>query len=244
MPQFPEALSRYADQDKADLWTLSSVTPNFLGQQESAQESGVLYNSRVERSDVLQSWLIDNVKNALVMVGEQAIATGQRFLKAERVLRIITEENQPEFLIINKYALGSIINDVGSGLYDLRVSKSPSGKFAKEIEFEKLISMAQWIASTFGVQFVDLREILKASNLYNKQEMIRHVDKVMQMESEIATMENIFNFQKELQNIAQSKMQQRLLAQQLQAPNQQEQIIQPDLELSKQNKLLSNISGV
>lgn len=240
LPQFPEALSRYADQDKEDLWTLSSVTPNYLGKQESAQESGVLYNSRVERSDVLQTWFIDNLKNALVMVGEQAIATGQRFIRSERVLRIITEENQPEFLIVNKYALGQIINDVGAGYYDLRVSKSPSGKFAKEIEFEKLISMAQFIAGTFGAQFIDLREILKASNLYNKNELIRHVDKIMQQESDIATIANIFNFQKELQNIAQSKIQQQLLSKQLQI-NDAENPVMPDLKLAKQDKLLNNI---
>lgn len=241
LPQYPEALARYSENDKEDLFTLSTVTPNYMGKQESANESGVLYKSRVERSDIMQTWLLDNVKNTLVLVSKQCIATGQRFIKAERTIRILSEDNQPEWLVVNKTVLGEIINDVGTGLYDTAIAKSPSGKTAREQEFEKLISLSQWIAQMFGSQFIDLREIIKASNLFNKDALLKHVDKVMGIEEKAAAMENIINFMKEYQTIAQNKLQQKQLAMQIQQ-------LTPDpaskyIDMLKQNNLLQQIGA-
>lgn len=238
MIQYPEALSRYGEQDKEDLFTMTGITPNYLGKKEAANESGILFQSRVERGDVMQQWLLQNVSDALVLVSKQAIATGQRFIRADRTIRIITEENQPEFLTVNKNVFGEIINDVGGGFYDVRISKNPAGKFAREQEFEKLISISQWIAQIFGSQFIDIREILKASNLYNKDKMLRYAEKVMQIDEQIATFENIMNFQKELQNIAQSKLQQRILAQQVE--QQKQHPAEKYINLLKENNLLTN----
>lgn len=243
LPPYPEALSRYSEQDKEDVYSLTPITPNYTGRKESANESGVLFAQRTERADVMQEWLIDNLSASLVNVGRLALATGQRFLRSERVIRIAEEEKEPEYLIINKEAFGTVINDVSLGIYDVSVSKSPSGKFAKEREFEKLINMAQFIIQNYGSQFIDPREILRASNLFSREKLVNHINKIMKEDEMLATMEKIFDFQTQLQNLAQQRLQARQLASELDAGNQDEQIARP-LQLAKQKNLLNNFPNI
>lgn len=176
---YPEGLSRFNEEEKSDLQMISGSTPNVRGQQEISQESGVLFEQKVQQADIMQEWISDNAQAALVITSKNLIAMYQRFMTMPRMIMLLRDDTDPYWIELNKFYLGQILNNVSYGRYNVRVSKQPYGRYARDKEYQKQMQMDQYLVSTFGAQFVDPRISIELSGLSSAQKMIQHINQVM-----------------------------------------------------------------
>jgi len=171
---YPEALRLEAESEKEDIIQISGSTPNFRGQKQSNDESGILFKNRVAQSDIMQEWISENAQASLVLVARNLQSIGQRYLTMPRTLLILQDESDPEWLQINEYYLNELINDVSYGKYNIKISKSPYGQAAQEREFQIQLQMAEWLLKV-RPEFVDPKIIIEASPLKNKQKWLNFI---------------------------------------------------------------------
>ena len=171
---YPEALRLEAESEKEDIIQISGSTPNFRGQKQSNDESGILFKNRVAQSDIMQEWISENAQASLVLVARNLQSIGQRYLTMPRTLLILQDESDPEWLQINQYYLNELINDVSYGKYNIKISKSPYGQAAQEREFQIQLQMAEWLLKV-RPEFVDPKIIIEASPLKNKQKWLNFI---------------------------------------------------------------------
>lgn len=175
---FPEGLSRFNDEEKQDLQMISTSTPNVRGYAENTNESGTLFEQKVQQADITQEWISDNAQASLVIVSKNILSMMQRFLTMPRTIMLLRDETDPYWLQLNQYFLGKILNDVSYGKYNVRISKQPYGRMAKDKEFQKVMQLNQWLGG-LNPQFVDPRIALKLSGVSVSNEMINQVNLVL-----------------------------------------------------------------
>ncbi len=178
-PIFPAALADEAQMEKEDTQIISGQSPNVQGRKESAKETGVLYNSRVQQASILQDWISDNAQYSLIITAINNHELARKYLTMPRTITIVGDENDPEWLQLNVKILDQVINDVSFGKYSIKISKQPYGKKAVENEFQKIMAINQWL-QTLDPAFVDPNIALKMSGLTVKNEMINHIKGVQQ----------------------------------------------------------------
>lgn len=178
-PVFPAALAAEAQMEKEDTQLITGQSPNVRGAKESAKETGVLFQQRVQQANIMQEWLADNAQYALVMVARYNLALVQRYMSMPRSILILGDEDNPQWLQLNQRILGRILNDVSYGKYSLRIAKQPYGKKARDMEFQKIMGVNQWLES-LDKSYVEPTIALKLSGLSVKNEMIAHIKKVQQ----------------------------------------------------------------
>jgi hypothetical protein len=91
---------------------------NARGLQESAGESGVLFNARTEQTEVMLSHLFDNLVRAQREIFRYTDRSNQMFMSLERMIRINQDDSDPVWLQINQRTLEGVKNDVTQGKFD------------------------------------------------------------------------------------------------------------------------------
>ena len=135
-PVMPQGLLEESMLEKEDTNTISGQGPNMQGRKESAKETGKLYEQRVAQASLLQDWLNDNAQYALVMVAQNNLALAQKYLILPRVIPLLGDDSDPQWLQLNASIMGKLLNDVSFGRYRIKISKNPLGKKALELEFQ------------------------------------------------------------------------------------------------------------
>jgi hypothetical protein len=209
---YPEALKIEAETEKEDVSMISGTTPNVRGAKETQKESGTLFESRVQQAEMMQEWISENAQSALVLVGKNLISIGQRFLTMPRTIMILQDSQDPLWLPLNEYYLGQIMNDVSFGKYNLRISKTPFGRIAKEKEFQQNLDMASWLVQ-FDPNLVDPKIVVESSPLKNKHLWLNHIET---MQGNIAAQLDEIAFQDEMQRQQISKQTQFDIRKQIQ----------------------------
>lgn len=198
-PPFPSALDRFAQEDAENVKLISGSSDNARGMQESSSESGYLFKQRVAQSNTMQEYVNDNAQATLVQVAKNIMSIVQRFMKAERVIRI-DGDSTPQWIEINKQTVEGVINDVTVGRYDVLISKTPYGKEAKEQEFGKLVQLNQMLAQ-INPAYIDPELLVETADISVSDRMIERI--------------KMINQQQQLQQ-AQMEQQQAMLQQQAQ----------------------------
>lgn len=178
IPQFPTALDKLQVEDMEFVKLISGVRDNALATSESSRESGILFSQKVMQSELIQEWISDNAQSALLQIAKNNLEYVQKFFTEQRLIRIIDDKNTASFLPINYKTELGIINDVTKGEYDVIVSKTPYGKHQRETEFNKLVQVMQLLASV-NPAYIDPIVLLKASGLKNANELISHIQNVI-----------------------------------------------------------------
>lgn len=179
IPQMPTALDKLQLEDMEFVKYISGVRDNALASSESANESGVLFRQKVFQSELIQEWISDNGQSALLQISKNNLEYIQKLFTEERIIRIIDRiNNQVNFLTINKTIMMGdekiVINDVTKGSFDVIISKTPYGKAQRETEFNKLITLAQLIAS-INPAYIDPIMLIEASGLKSSQRWIEYI---------------------------------------------------------------------
>jgi len=208
------AIERFNEQDWEEIQTVSGSTANSRGKQESSSESGKLFQKRVERGAVLQEWVNSNFQSALKIITQNNIYLIQNNMTEDRVVRLLRDENKPEFMTINKRVLGQVLNDVTVGDFDVEISHTAFGREAKELDREKEGEVIS-VLMQLNPAYVPAATIVKNSGIKSKDEYLAQIEMVdQQTEQEKTIAEEDLNLRREstiLQN-----QQSRLKAQELQ----------------------------
>lgn len=176
LPTIPQGLHYILDLEREDIKRTSGINDNVVGAKESQQESGKLYNARVEQANIMQQWIHENAQAAMKQAVRMNIGFIQRYIREERMLNINREFEDPYWLVLNKRHMDEFINDISYAQFDVIISTLPYGKQAKEREYEKVLMLADWIATHYGPELVPLPEIIKASGVINIQKWLQHVN--------------------------------------------------------------------
>lgn len=210
VPKLDNGLFQYQQFKISEIDHISGVPLNAVGQKENAGESGKLFNARVQQSDVMQAWITRNGNNVHKIISEDNIWFIQNFMKEERSFRILQDFSDPYWITINKRTLDGVINDTSVGKYDVRVSETPIGKVAKEIDAQKGMQLIE-ILMKLNPQFIDPKEIVKLSTVSNRAAWMRRIELVEgqleqqleqqtaieQQQTDAVEEENLLNFAKE-----------------------------------------------
>ena len=133
---------------------ITGVTRALFGQTDSADESGRLFSYKRRQAEMSFAHFFDNLDRMTIQVAKNTLADIQYFCDEERVIRITTDVDKPEYLTINQRQLvveqgqliERILNDVTVGQYDIQISTRPYTSTAKELEYLKLMDTVGVIA--------------------------------------------------------------------------------------------------
>lgn len=228
VPPADNAIMQYQEFKALEVDAISGIGQNAVGRQESSGENGKLFNARVRESDIMQSWATRNANNAGLLISQNNIWFIQNMMKEERSFRILQDFGDPYWLTINKRVLGKVINDVSVGQYDVKISQTPVGKGAKEIEAQKAMSLIE-ILMQLNPLFVDPKEVVKLSAVSNRSAWMRRIELVegqieQQAKQQTAIEEqmtaqteedNLLNFAKEYAGIENQLANNKLLSEQM-----------------------------
>lgn len=177
VPAVNQGVERYQMMKLEEIDTISGVGLNSVGQKESQNESGKLFNARVQQSDVMQAWVVKNALNTGLQISKNNLWFVQNFMKEERSFRILQDFGDPYWLTINKRVLGQVINDVTTGQFDIKISTTPIGKTAKEIDAQKGMQLIE-ILMKLNPLFIDPKEVVKLSTVSNRAAWMRRIEMV------------------------------------------------------------------
>lgn len=170
----PTAFEQFAQEDIMLTKVLSGVRDNAMGGQESSGESGIVFQSRVVQSDVMQAWVQENAVAQMKLIGHITLEYIQKYMTMERLIRITGDNGDERWVVLNQRALGQILNDVSVGEYDITLSKAPFGTLAKEREFNNVLLLANTLAK-IDPSFVDVETLIMSSPSQYKDKMLQFV---------------------------------------------------------------------
>ena len=168
---------------------ISTVTRALFGQQEYADESGRMFIAKKNQAERGFMHFFDNIDRFTVQVAKNVWADIQHFVDEERVLRITSDYDKPEYLTINQKQVfiedgrivERVLNDITVGKYDIAIDESPYTPTAKELEYLKLVDTIQVIGNLdpqLAVKFTPV--LIKASNTNYREDMLRILNEAEQ----------------------------------------------------------------
>jgi len=170
--QVPSGVDKMIDRATAALKSVT-VPDAMRGMSESANESGVLYQSKQFAAQQGLAVPLDNLTFTRHMMASRILKLIQRYYDSYRVFRItetdpVTGKETDVALEINKFdeATGQYLNDVTVGKYDTVITEVPMQVTFENSQFEQVMTMREK-----GIAIPDPVAI-RYSNLADKQEII------------------------------------------------------------------------
>ena len=118
----------------------------------SNETSGRAIMARQREGDVGSFHYFDNFKMAVKREGEILLDLIPKIYDTERVIRIIgAEDEEPEYVTVNKESITETLNDLSVGRFDVRVSSGPAFSTMREEMRETLIQLAQAYPPLMGL---------------------------------------------------------------------------------------------
>ena len=105
---------------------------------EGNETSGTMVQQRQQQSDMSNFHFYDNLTRSVRWVGKLILEWIPTYYDTQRVLRIIGEDSKPEMVTINERsddAVGKVLNDVTTGLYDVVMETGPGYQTKRQEEF-------------------------------------------------------------------------------------------------------------
>lgn len=129
-PETPVALMQEAERASEDMKATTGIYDAALGAQGN-ETSGRAILARQQEGDVSNYHYSDNLERALHYAGRILIDLIPKVYDSDRVVRIMGDEDEEEFVPINRviYAMNGepvVINDLSTARFDVRVSIGPS----------------------------------------------------------------------------------------------------------------------
>jgi hypothetical protein len=154
--QYPNAsigqmLSQNKEENKENVHRISGVSPNLGGMEQTENESGILFNSRVQASLFNLATITVHQSNTMRHLFRYVDKLLQKNLTLPRTIRLLSEptpgiegvevtqsgnENY-YWLLLNWPTLQGVINDVKQGVYDFKVDMTQLGPTAKMAKFRE-----------------------------------------------------------------------------------------------------------
>lgn len=142
----PQALEKLEQKANADLLEISGINDSALGQVDRVQ-SGRAIEARQRQTILGQEHAFDNLSLTRHLCAEKKLELIQDFYTEQRTIRILGEgpEEPDEVITINQKAeaIGTILNDVTMGKYNVVIDDVPASASFREAQFQETIEMAK-----------------------------------------------------------------------------------------------------
>lgn len=187
-------------QDNADkMYKLSGVSPNLGGQEQTANESGVLFSNRVQAALFNLSTIATHQGNTMRHLFGYIDELLQQYLTLPRAVRLLSEP--PEdlqgvdpaqagsdtyyWLRLNWPTLDGVLNDVTQGQYDFRVDMTQLGPTAKRLKFAEAVE----VMNTLPPELKPYHLFVRQWDSPDAAEWAKYVEERMGIAAQTASME-------------------------------------------------------
>lgn len=154
-----------------------SGAPESVSLRDQRDMSGVALQSAQWADQQKLAIVLDNLSRCRRMVSTRALEYVQKFMGAERVMRITEEDaygvtRHIPYVLNQRMPDGAVLNDLTAGQYDLVLSEQPAQVTFDNSQFEQLTTMRK----DMGIQISDAR-VVRASNLQDKSDIADELQK-------------------------------------------------------------------
>ncbi len=149
----------------------SMIGENIKGMQESAGESGRLFQKRVDQGSVALQSFFENVRNSYLELGKYQVKAIPKKYTRERIFDIAVDDGNKEEFSINS----GVLDDITKGQYAVTLSEvdiSPSSKTQKFMELNAM-------AASMPPELVYWPEIIRSSPFEGKDKMADYAEQIM-----------------------------------------------------------------
>ena len=165
----PSGVDRMIEFAYKNAQIVSGVDENMLGVQKDL--SGVAVQSLQYAAQQKLAVMLDNLSRTRTMVVDRAKEMVQKFMGAERVLRIAEDDaygikRHNPYIVNERQPDGSILNDLTVGTYDLVLNEQPAQVTFDNSQFEQMKA----------IRVSDAR-VVRSSNLIDKSESAEELEK-------------------------------------------------------------------
>lgn len=173
--EVPAGLSQMIEFAYKNAQIVSGVDENMLGVNQR-DLSGVALQSFQYASQMKLAPLLDNLSLTRRLVAERVLELVQKFMGAERVMRITEEDpygvtRHVPVTLNQRMGDGDILNDLTIGKYDLVLSEQPAQVTFDNSQFEQMKTLRE-----MGVPISHAR-LIRASNIMDKSEIAEEIEK-------------------------------------------------------------------
>lgn len=143
----PSAMWQEAAVARDDMKATTGIYDASLGAR-SNETSGRAIMARQREGDVGSFVFIDNFNHAIRRTGQILVDLIPRIYDSERMLRVMTADEQQAFVPVNKVVMAPdgqeiVINDLSTGRFDVRIKTGPSYSTSREEAKEQLGMLLQ-----------------------------------------------------------------------------------------------------
>lgn len=165
------------DRDRMMIQSISGVTDENLGRQTNA-DSGKAIIARQEQGSLVTTELFDNLRFSVQKAGEIELSLIEQFMDQERVVRLVGERGNPQFIDINKTdpATGEKLNDITASHADFFVSQQDYRDALRQAMFESLFDIVARLAQMSPeIAFKLLDLVVEMADVPNKDELVSRI---------------------------------------------------------------------
>ena len=167
MPTGQEKMIQFAHQHAQ----VVSGAPESVSLRDQRDMSGVAIQSTQWADQQKLAIVLDNLSRCRRMVAMRGLEYVQKFMGAERVMRITEEDpygvtRHIPYVLNQRMPDGAVLNDLTAGQYDLVLSEQPAQVTFDNSQFEQLSTMRK----DMGIKISDAR-IVRASNVQDKSDI-------------------------------------------------------------------------
>lgn len=143
----PAAMWQEAEVARDDMKATTGIYDASLGQR-SNETSGKAIMARQREGDTGSFVFIDNFNQAIRRTGQILLDVIPKVYDSERIIRVMTSDEQQQFVPINKVVMAPngqevVINDLSTGRFDVRIKTGPSYSTSREEAKEQLGMLLQ-----------------------------------------------------------------------------------------------------
>lgn len=171
--QLADAHVNMALQDSEFIRQTSGVTGENLGLDTNAI-SGKAIIAKQQQGSVTSAGLFDNLRLATQLVGELMLSLVEQFWDAERVVRVIGQKREANFVQVNRgLPDGNVLNDITARQADFKVAERDFSESYRQAMFETTLEIVGRQPPEVAIKLLDL--VFDFSDLPNKDEIVKRI---------------------------------------------------------------------
>lgn len=176
-PPISQGLVEYEQEDKEMMQKISGITPNLVGFRESANETGTLARQKIQQAEITFGQLFDNFNLSHRMDALSCVKHIQQGMTLPRQIRVLNNNNDPEWLKLNWETLTGKLNDITFGEYDIEIDASKPSITMQQLAFYEISDVLKTMPPEVSILLLD--KYLMASDIPDKAVLVKRIQAVI-----------------------------------------------------------------
>ncbi len=167
--------------DKQMIQDVSGITDENMGHASNAT-SGRAVTARQEQGSVITTEYFDNMRYAMQTQGEIQLSLIEQYYPHSKVIRILGDNNQPEFMSLNKPTINQqtgqveMLNDITNTIADFIIDESEFRATQRAAMFDMFSELFKSLPPEITIKLMDL--MFEYSDLPGREEIVTRIRKI------------------------------------------------------------------